>query len=585
MRQHVAAAHQETGPMLEEGTILLSQKHEVETRKQLLEAFKKHFIIPEEDLIVLTSLTGTVDERFFAILGRLKRIHKDCHILLGTENQQLGLDLMEQSSRTLNGAFQKLYRWIQKEFKTLNLENPQIHSSIHRALRVLAERPSLFQNCLDYFSEAREHTLSESFYSALTGTSTDDDGDTTTKPIDFYAHDPLRYVGDMFAWIHSATVSEREALDVLFVSKGNEIAKGIQTTTKDEPWPKEDSAEFDGTRALEQLVNRDLAGVTRALRQRVEQVIQSHEDPVLAYKIANLIDFYRITFMRLLGAESSVLEAFSGLNESALRQYRKTTRDLVTALNFETLIPPVDLRIPEFLDEALGRLKAIMKSYDASLTPASTREASFTPILADALEPFLEGCETIIKDFEEPSKSIFTINCMIAVRLTLSLHDFTRDYIVGLDEKVEENASTLIEYQHAFFLHTSGLHPLLVALNELADTEEGIKSIPKLETFQKQALTDASQTLDDFLPTALIDAMENLKRLRNSRLAEDITAEAASRFCNDFEYIEGRITAADELGEADEVCEEDAPRSWQDTSLSLKAVFPRTSGEIRVLLS
>jgi len=35
------------------------------------------------------------------------------------------------------------------------------------------------------------------------------------KPIEMVAHDPLRYVGDIFAWLHSALVSEMEALDVL----------------------------------------------------------------------------------------------------------------------------------------------------------------------------------------------------------------------------------------------------------------------------------------------------------------------------------------------------------------------------------
>jgi hypothetical protein len=35
------------------------------------------------------------------------------------------------------------------------------------------------------------------------------------RPIEVYAHDPIRYIGDMLAWIHQAACSERETLDQL----------------------------------------------------------------------------------------------------------------------------------------------------------------------------------------------------------------------------------------------------------------------------------------------------------------------------------------------------------------------------------
>jgi hypothetical protein len=312
MKRHISAAHQETAPVLEEATELMKQKEQVEAKQQLLKAFNAHFIMSDDDVSSLTSTVEPVNDKFFLLLARAKKIQNDCEILLGTENQRLGLEIMEQTSKTLNGAFQKLYRWIQREFKSLNLENPQISSAIRRALRVLAERPSLFQNCLDFFAEAREHILSDSFYTALTGTSVNGEEDTSVKPIELVAHDPLRYVGDMLAWTHSATVSEREALEVLFISDGDEIAKGIQAGRDSEPWNRisgdeGENSDFDGLKALNELVDRDVAGVARVLRQRIGQVIQSHEETIMAYKIANLLNFYRVTFSKLLGDDSVLI--------------------------------------------------------------------------------------------------------------------------------------------------------------------------------------------------------------------------------------------------------------------------------------
>lgn len=586
MRRHLILAKQETAPLLQEASVLLSQKEQIESKQQMLNAFNKHFSISEEDLLILSDNIHPVNDDFFTVLVTVEKIHTDCQVLLGTENQQLGLELMEQSSKMLNSAFQKLYRWIQKEFTTLNLESPQITSPIRRALRVLAERPTLFQSCLDYFAEARENILSDTFYVALTGSASDGERE-STKPIEFHAHDPLRYIGDMLAWTHSSTVSEREALEVLFTSEGSDIAKGIQLGMASEPWLRSEGDTgntFNGRTALEQLVNRDLAGVARVLRQRVEQVIQSHDDLVLAYKIANLINFYRVTFAKLLGADSALLDTLSDLEKSALSQFRANTKDQVVSMQTHSIGAPPGLGIPDFLDEALNRLKDLMKSYDSSLTPASSREAEFQPILSEALDPFLEGCDTLAKDLTEPANTIFVINCLQSAVTTITDYDFTREAVAEIEDTIGEHVSKLVEYQHAFFLHTSGLHPLIVALAPLSDSDDDLMKILELDSFTPQALTNTSQVLDDFLPSAVMDAMENMKRLRSSRMAEEVTGEAAKRFCEDFEFVEGRLVAVDQLvAEKEDIGDE--AENGHAAPTPLRRLFPRTSGEIRVLLS
>jgi hypothetical protein len=583
MKRHISAAHQETAPVLEEASELLQQKEQVESKQQLLKAFNSHFIIPDDDMATLTSTAEPVNDRFFTVLSRAKRIQNDSEILLGTENQRLGSEIMEQISKTLNGAFQKLYRWIQREFKTLNLENPQINSSIRRALRVLAERPSLFQSCLDFFAEAREHILSDAFYTALTGTSVGGAEDSSVKPIELVAHDPLRYVGDMLAWTHSATVSEREALEVLFISDGDEIAKGIQAGRDSEPWNRnaedEGASDFDGLKALNELVDRDVAGVARVLRQRIGQVVQSHEETIIAYKIANLLNFYRVTFSKLLGDDSILLESLTTLEESALRQFRALMRDHVATLRESTHTAPLDLGPPEFLQDGLKQLTAIMKTYETSFTPDDSREADFKPVLTEAFEPFLKGSENIAKDMEAPQSSMFIINCLITSRNTLAPFNFTTERIAAMQDEIQRHAADLVEHQYKFFRNTSGLQPLLLALVPLAESKDDFISIRSMETFQPDSLTQASQTLDDFLPSALMDAMENLKALQSSKLAREVTEEAADKFCEDFEQIEEKLMAADEFWEQEQ--DEETLASTQP----LRSLFPRTSGEIRVLLS
>jgi conserved oligomeric Golgi complex subunit 6 len=581
MRRHIDAAHKEIAPVLAEASELLSEKEQVETKQELLKAFNAHFIISDDDIAVLTSTAEPVNDRFFAVLARAKRIQSDCEILLGTENQSLGLEILDQVSRNLNGAFQKLYRWIQKEFKSLNLENPQISSAIRRALRVLAERPSLFQSCLDFFAEAREHILSDAFFEALTGTLVSGEEDKTVKPIELVAHDPLRYVGDMLAWTHSATVGEREALEVLFISDGNEIAKGIQAGRDSEPWRKysedEDVNDFDGLKALNDLVDRDVIGVSRVLRQRIEQVIQSHEETIMAYRISNLLNFYRTTFSRLLGRDSVLLETLSGLEDSAMRQFRMLLRDHIATLQGDLQPTPNDLGPPDFLQEGLKQLTAIMKTYETSFTAAESREGEFEAILVDALDPYMTASNNLAKGLEAPATIIYSTNCLFATRSTLSPFKFTKGRVAEIDNVIGRHSMNLVEDQYTFLIRSSGLLSLLQALKPTSGESIDPSQLPSLQAFQPQALIDVSQILDDFLPSALMDAMENLKLLQSSKLAREITEKAVERFCDEFEIIEEAILSADDVLEESNNVEE-KPKG-------LRALFPRTSGEIRVLLS
>ncbi|KAF6811157.1 hypothetical protein CPLU01_15164 [Colletotrichum plurivorum] len=587
VRSRITTAHQETGPMLEEASSLMNQRTEVCVKQQLLNALRNHFILSDDEVASLSSTAEPVDEKFFVALAKAERISKDCEILLGFEKQTLGLDIMEQTSKNLNLAFQKLYKWVQREFKTLNLENPQMNSAIRRAIRILAERPSLFQNCLDYFAEARDRILTDAFHLALTGTTGSGSEDRTIKPIEMAAHDPLRYVGDMLAWIHSATVSEREALEILFVSEGDEIAKGLQSGRANEIWQILDDNEggtagdFNPVKALNDLVDRDVSGAGRMLRQRVEQVIQSNEETILAYKLANILGFYRVTFSKLLGSQGGLLDLMSGLESGALRQFRSLMRDHIAALQGEFQQTPSDLGPPDFLLDALKQLVAVMETYDISLATSLDREIDFQPILAEAFEPFLSGCENMARSIGPPADAIFLTNCLMTAKHALEAFDFVRKRTQQLQERINEECERLVNRQYDFFCSGSGLERMLQDLSTLATEGRDVQKVPPLKALEPEALSQASQTLDDFLPSALMDAMENLKHVQDSNLARDLTEKAAGKFCDAFENLERILLLADEQAGTRELDTDD----MADGPKSLRALFPRTTGEIRVLLS
>lgn len=636
MRKHITLSKQETAAVLDESSALTEQRRETETKQRLLDAFNKHFVVPEDDLNLLTSTGEPVNEQFFVVLARVKQIHNDCQVLLGGEDQRLGMEIMEQSSKQLNSAYQKLYRWIQKEFNSLNLEDPQINGSIRQALRVLAERPSLFHSCLDFFAEAREYILSDAFHHALTDTVSGAAADQNVKPIEFSAHDPLRYVGDMLAWVHSAAVSEREALEALFVYEGDELARGIQAGISSEPWSRVDGEEppvFDGKKALNDLVNRDLGGVSRSLLQRVQLVIEGHDNAVTTYKVVNLLAFYKTTFSKLVGPESHLAEVVTGLVESTFKHFETLMRDQahLHSTDPHSSTPPEDLSVPQFLADELEALASLMKEYNASVGAAvdtqDQEENEFTPVLRVALDPFLDIAKSSANELDDDKAStIYKTNILLAVHATVSSYPFaSATHLSPISNVLSNMRVELLDIQRQFLLETSGLQDLLTALEPFSQKAppktqsdstttttttrtQNLAEIGELAAFQPETLSALSQQLDDFLPSALMDATDNLKRVRNPSLVKSVTEEAVEEFCRDFEFVEGMIIGADEARgtkvdmsriemESDIVSvsvrgggagtqigageEADLPEGKH----SLRVLFPRTVGEIRVLLS
>lgn len=88
-------------------------------------------------------------------------------------------------------------------------------------------------------SETRQTTLLSSFIAALTRGGPSG----YPRPIELHAHDPLRYVGDMLAWVHQTIAAEREFLESLFGMKQDNRMVGsvrkFDSMQEEEEWIRE----------------------------------------------------------------------------------------------------------------------------------------------------------------------------------------------------------------------------------------------------------------------------------------------------------------------------------------------------------
>lgn len=99
---------------------------------------------------------------------------------------------------------------------------PEVDPTLTAAVAALRQRPVLFKYCAEEVATARHAALFQRFIVALTRGGPGG----LPRPIEIHAHDPRRYVSDMFAWVYQALASEAEFMVALF---GDEGVEGQQT--------------------------------------------------------------------------------------------------------------------------------------------------------------------------------------------------------------------------------------------------------------------------------------------------------------------------------------------------------------------
>lgn len=584
MRKHIASAKSDSAPMLEEASTLVASKQESETKQAVLNAFTKHFIVADEELDMLTSSAVPVNEQLFVVLNRVKKIHDDCEPLLGSENERLGMEMMEQTSRNLDAGFKKLYNWVQRAFKGLDFEDPQISGSIRRALRVLSERPSMFQNCLEVLADAREQTLSGAFQTALLGA-----GDGSGSAIEFSAHDLLRYMGDMLAWVHSTTVSEKESLEGLFIADADAINRGMQLGKVSEPWlqdlgpvglsnddPDTQQPSFDGEKALKDLVSRSLATITSTLQQRIELAIHQHDDVILLFKGQNLLTFYHALFAKLLSPTSAFTSTIESLISTA-QSHLHHSLDSDTSTSW-----PTDPNAGSSTDKAnLRTLTAL-----ATITPpTSWPPAQLSLFLTHYLSPTLDFASRVALAEKSPqsSQSEFAdIDLMTAIGYMAANIAWLGAHAANLaatapfaDRSLKTTLEdALVRRVYTSMMGASGVGALIEELDGRIDTNTGTITDPPTDpTTLLTSLPEYAARLDEFLADGYAEIVGRVSEKQHAYEHENanvekeerrsIAQDAKQRFLGELSHVLAK------LGKLGEEFTEAYPRTMEDVEVLL----------------
>ncbi|KAF4576413.1 Golgi transport complex subunit 6 [Pleurotus pulmonarius] len=517
--------------LLEHAGNVANEKEQVEKKISIVNLFLGKFTLTEEEVKSLTSKDVHIGKAFFEAMDKTERIRDDCMILMSGEEgpTKVGLDIISNTSTHLEAAYEKIVSWCSYEFQQMGRE-PQLEvgTTMRESVRRLRKRPELLNEALGQLSETRQTALLSSFLAALTRGGPSG----LPRPIELHAHDPIRYVGDMLAWVHQAIAAEREFLESLFDLRGHRRMVGsvrdFTTMSEEEEWIRE-------------LMDLAVAKLCVPLKVRVQQTIRSQESSIMSFKIANLLQFYMLTMVRTIGEGALLSKTLNEITDAAYKVFYTAIESQASALsrehmNFDdaSLTPPLSI-----LDHA-QILREIMNVYQSSLIGNEADEeekAGFERIADVMIDPAVETCVKAGKEKQRlrPSwdQPIFVLNCLTHLQSVLEACSFTMKKQAWLQAIIDDHVSQLTEEHYHNLLADAGLETVI----QVCQTKSATEPLSRLPAAEPAMLQKALQHFSVWLSGLEVVQSPRLTQLTVQRLHSQIHHAALQRLLEAYQLL------------------------------------------------
>lgn len=528
---------------------LTKQKNLIMLKKSILLSFKNNFTLTQYEEHVLTN--EDISLVYFEVLQKCNKINNNCSILLTLQNQTLGLKIMEKMSRILDLAYQRIAFFLTNRLDQFMGETSRESStSGNEDIRLMKIALFYLNNNLKYFDEVTGKLIesrSKAIVDEFIYQSSNSDPSDNARPIVLSAHDPVRYIGDLLAFVHSVIVNEVEFVSTLF-KIGEDTDSNFERTEFERNLIQLENSQ-DVNRSIDSTIDQIVGALSRPLKSRLEQIIRSDKNFDVITKLFNLLDLYRMMFQKQLTKDSScsifetlesvkllcVERVLSILKEKVLINEKQLEGDS-WRIDDDSLLTPDWIR--DFYNSSLLIFDEVGNSEGHPLNMDDETYKGFLNLLIDKpIELIQKQAKANFKN-DKVNWKILVINSLDYVEskiLTIPALSTEFDKISHLVGTVKEE---LIQHQYETLLKDSGLdiHQQLIQLIfpiEQIETDEDYymySSLIENKLFNKDKLQEIETKLHEFLPNALIDIQQALFKISSPSIANDIITESSLKF-------------------------------------------------------
>lgn len=438
-----------THHLIAQTTKLKEERKKTEKKLIWVNSFVDCFQLPldKSEYLYNVSVKTPLTSDFFGTLSQIEKLYDNCKTLVKCWYQTSAFDIMETVGLQQEVAIEKLYHWTIAA--CLSTDSPN-NALISTALAKFQNRQVLFSNIIDEYCSARKATIVQLFIDALTkGT------ENGSKPIEFYANDSKRYIGDILTWVYQVIPVEKENLATLY--KNCDISEKNQQI-------------IDALTSI-------MEAICPLLKVRAELILKPDKDPLVLWSITNLIIYYKDVIQSTIG-KGHLINTLEELLKKSEEVFLITLDSKIQKeLSHGVKAPPVDLNpsiVVTDLVSFLRDLLAIMNNSNNFNT--SDRKVIVTHIL----DPLLHAINETACHLSSTDMSVYMLNCIYHIQCTLSLYTIMDEYNERLQAQSEAQVDTLTSEQASFLVANLNLGPIYTILQEKISGP--LSAIPGMDT-------------------------------------------------------------------------------------------------------
>lgn len=531
---------------------LRSELDSMRMRKKLLSSMQDHFTLSQiEDELILS---GPIDEEFFKIVNKLMAIKEHSTLLLSLQDPRAGNSLLRKLNDLLKFVNRKIFNYLVDFLYSYESNSTSFSEKAfapnENVLELFQKALIYLSNDLEYFNEflkkvttVRSKIVLDEFLSLFDFDAKD------SRPITLSAHDPLRYIGDVLANVHSSIANEADFVKSLFKFQDKQIDDAPVTILLQ-------NKEFLNGLDLK-LLNEAVQSLSTSCRIRVEQIVRFEEDPVTNLEIVRLLELYQLMFERkgisLQSSLVSSLEVLEEISKGKITEYFTKVINKVSPTDNKSMN---DSMPPEWLSDYINKLVELFEAYDRGNVSDSDEEKPIISgsFLSKVVEEPIQAklIKMIQNEFPLARKSDETryllltmqINCFDLVKSRFSpfattifaLDEESSRIFKKIDDKLKEFINRMLELQEKLLFQNTGmglyynLFNMIFPVSSIQDELDydmylSLMDNPlmKLDTIKSKV----HDPLNEYLPQALNDLQGNLL----FRLTSPIIADEISETC------------------------------------------------------
>lgn len=438
-----------THHLITQTTKLKDERKKTEKKLLWVNAFVKNFqISPEQkEYLYNVSVKTPLTIEFFGTLSQIEKLYDNCKSLVKCWYQTSAFDIMEMISLQQEVAIEKLYHWTIGACVSIDSPN---NALVPKALAKFQNRQVLFCNIIDEYCSARKVTIVQMFIDALTK-----GADSGSKPIEFYANDAKRYVGDILAWVYQIIPIEKENLATLFKfcimpDKNQHITDALITI---------------------------MEALCPLLKVRAELILKPDKDPLVLWSIANLIIYYKEIIQTII-PKGHLIDTFEELLRKSEQVFIVTLDSKIQKeLSHGVKAPPLDLNPSVVVTDLVSFLRDLLAVMNVS---NNIKSADKKIIITHILDPLLHALNETACHLSSTDMSVYMLNCIYHIQCTLSLYTIMDEYNERLQAQSEAQIDTLTSEEASYLVANLNLGPIYTILQEKISGP--LSAIPGMDT-------------------------------------------------------------------------------------------------------